>query len=263
MLDLIKSSNATFPAQKILVYGVQGLGKTTFGATFSNPVLLPIEDGAAAIDMQAFPLVTTFQQIVDAIQALHGDHKFKTLVIDSLDWMEPLLWKACCEHFNKGSIEEFGYGKGYIEVDKWWRHVMGGLDSLRYNKGMDIILLAHSEVKHIEPPDTDPYDTYQIKMQKRAFALWQEYADMVLFLNYKVNVQKTKAGIGEERIRGIGTGDRMIYTSERPAWKAKSRWALPDEILIGKDKTWAAFHEQLEAATGGKYINPIQKKEKK
>jgi hypothetical protein len=100
-------------------------------------------------------------------------------------------------------------------------------------------------------------------MQKRAFALWQEWADIVAFLNYKVNIQKTKTGINEERTRGIGTGDRMIHLAERPAWKAKSRWPLPDEILIGKDRTWSAFHEQLEAATGGKYISPIPKKEKK
>lgn len=80
---------------------------------------------------------------------------------------------------------------------------------------------------------------------------------MVLLLNYRVNLHKTKTGINEERIRGVGTGDRVIYTTERPAWKAKSRWPLPDEILIGKDRTWKAFHQQLEAATGGKYINPI------
>jgi hypothetical protein len=264
VLDQIKSANSVFPPQKILIYGVQGIGKNTFAATFKAPILLQIEDGSAAIDIPTFPLVTTFQGVIDIIQALHGDHQYKTLVVDTLDWLEPLLWAACCEHHGKESIESFGYGKGYIEVDRWWRHVMSGLDSLRHSKGMDIVVLAHSEVKNISPPDSDPYDTYQIKMQKRAFALWQEWADTVAFLNYKVNIQKTKTGINEERTRGIGTGDRMIYLSERPAWKAKCRWPIPDEILIGKDRQWSAFHEQLEAATGGKYINPIPpKKEKK
>ncbi|MDY0037973.1 MAG: ATP-binding protein [Zoogloea oleivorans] len=256
MLDQIRPANAVFPPQKMLVYGCQGVGKNTFAATFAKPILLPIEDGSAAIDIPAFPLVKSFQQVVDVIQALHGEHDYKTLVVDTLDWLEPLLWEACCEHHGKESIESFGYGKGYVEVDRWWRHVMTGLDSLRHTKGMDIVVLAHSEIKNIQPPDTDPYDTYQIKVQKRCFALWQEWADMVLFINYKVNIQKTKTGINEERVRGIGTGDRVIYTTERPAWKAKSRWPLPDEILIGKDRTWKAFHQQLEAATGGKYINP-------
>lgn len=262
MLNQIKPANSAFPPQKILVYGVQGIGKNTFAATFAAPVLLQIEDGSAALDIPAFPLITSFQGVIDTIQALHGEHQFKTLVVDTLDWLEPLLWQACCEHHSKDSIEAFGYGKGYIEVDRWWRHVMSGLDSLRHNKGMDIVVLAHSEIKNISPPDTDPYDCYQIKMQKRAFALWQEWADMVLFANFKVNVQKTKTGINDERTRGIGTGDRVIYTTERPAYKAKSRWALPDEILIGKDRTWANFHVQLEAATGGKYINPVKQEKK-
>lgn len=256
MLDQIRPANSVFPPQKILIYGVQGIGKNTFAATFRDPVLLQIEDGSAALDIPAFPLATSFQDVVDRIQALHGDHTYKTLILDSLDWLEPLLWTACCEHHGKESIESFGYGKGYVEVDRWWRHIMSGLDSLRQTKKMDIVLLAHSEVKHIEPPDTDAYDTYQLKMQKRAFALWQEYADMVLFLNYKINIQKTKTGVSEERTRGIGTGDRVIHTTERPAWKAKNRWSLPDDILIGKDRQWKAFHEQLEAATEGKYKNP-------
>lgn len=258
MLDQIRSSSAVFPPQKILIYGVQGIGKNTFAATFAKPILLQIEDGSAALDIPAFPLATSFQGVVDIIQALHGDHDFKTLILDTLDWLEPLLWLACCEHHEKESVETFGYGKGYVEVDRWWRHVMTGLDSLRHNKGMDVVVLAHSEVKTIQPPDTDPYDCYQIKLHKRAFPLWQEWADMVLFLNYKINLHRTKTGINEERTRGIGTGDRMIYTTERPAWKAKSRWPLPEEILVGKDRSWKAFHQQLEAATGGKYVNPIQ-----
>ena len=93
--------------------------------------------------------------------------------------------------------------------------------------------------------------------------MWQEWADMQLFLNYKIQIHKTKVGISDERTRATGTGDRCIYTSERPAYKAKNRWSLPDEILIGKDRTWAAFHNQLEAATGGKYVSPIAKGEVK
>lgn len=256
MLNTIRPANAVFPPQKILIYGVQGIGKNTFASTFKAPVLLQIEDGSAALDIPAFPLVTKFQDIADIINALHGDHQYKTLIVDTADWMEPLLWAACCEHHGKESIESFGYGKGYIEVDRWWRHVMSGLDSLRHAKGMDIVVLAHSEVKRVEPPDSDPYDTYQLKMQKRAFSLWAEWSDMTLFLNYKIQIHKTKTGINEERTRATGTGDRAIYTSERPAWKAKSRWPLPDEILIGKDKGWKSFHEQLEAATGGRYVSP-------
>ena len=260
----IKPANSTFPAQKFLVYGIPGIGKTLFGSTFRNPVLLPVEDGASAIDIMSLPVAVTYEAIIASIDYLvKTDLPYNTLVIDSLDWIEPLVWDAVCRENGKTSIEAFGYGKGYIECDKLWRYIMGGLDYLRHLKGMDIVVLAHSEIKTVSPPDTDQYDTYQIKMQKRAFALWTEWAETVLFLNYKVNLHKTSTGINQERVRGIGTGDRVIYTSERPAYKAKSRWPLPDEILIGKDKTWSEFHKQFEAATGVKYINPLQNKEKK
>jgi hypothetical protein len=268
MLDQIRPGNEVFPPLKILIYGTQGIGKNTFASTFKAPVVIQTEEGSEALDTPTFPLCNNFQEIVDAINDLHGKTKFKTVILDTLDWTESMLWTACCESKGWSCIEDAGYGKGYIELDKWWRHVMQGLDSLRHSRGMDVIVLAHAKVKNIKPPDTDEYASYQIKLQDRAFALWQEWASMVLFLNYKVNIQKTKTGINEERTRGIGTGDRMIFTTERPAYKAKSRWPLPDEILIGKDRQWKAFHEQLTAATGRKYINPYaevieNKKEKK
>ena len=253
MLNTIRKANQTFPPQKIVCYGVQGIGKTSFGATFDSPVLLPVEDGAAAIDVDAFPLMTSFEQVTDAITALHEDHQFKTLVLDSLDWLEPLVWDMTCRANGKDSIEAFGYGKGYAEADKYWRYLMSGFDSLRLNKGMTILLLAHSEVKKVEPPETDPFDRYQMRLHKRAFALWQEWSDMNLFLNYRVSVQKSAEGFGQERVRGVGTGDRVIYTTERPAYDAKSRWPLPEEIFVGKDKTWNAFHKALNEATGGRY----------
>lgn len=253
MLANIRRANAQFPPLKVVAYGVQGIGKTSFGATFEKPILLPVEDGAAAIDIDAFPLATSYADIVGAINALHEEHGYKTLVVDSLDWLEPLIWQATCAAHGKDSIEAFGFGKGYLEADKWWRNIMGGFDSLRANKGMQIVLLAHSEVKTITPPETDSYDRYQMRLHKRAFAMWCEWSDLNLFLNYKVAVQKTDKGFNQTQTRGVGTGDRVIHTTERPAWDAKSRWPIPEEIFIGKDKTWAAFHKALTEATGGRY----------
>lgn len=251
MLSAIRKSNAFVPPQKIVIYGVGGIGKTTFGATFPGAVLLPVEDGAHAIDMNALPLATSYQAIIDAITALHGEHPYKTLVVDSLDWMENLVWDETCRANEKPSIESFGYGKGYLEADKYWRVVMGGLDSLRANKGMGVVLLAHSEIKTITPPDSDGYDRYQMRLHKRALGLWSEWSDFLLFLTFKVALKKEDKGYGNDRTRATGSGDRVIHTSERPAWMAKSRWPLPDEIWIGHDKAFAAFHKALETATKG------------
>lgn len=268
MFDLasIIGSGDVFPPQKILIYGVQGLGKTTFGATFEKPILLRTEDGAAALNIPTFPgLVTEYQHMLDAITALHGVHPFKSLVLDSLDWMEPIVHAHTCLFLkNKNdepvkSIEEPGYGKGYIEADTHWRMLMGGLDSLRYNMGMTIVIVSHAEIKRFEPPDSAGYDRYQIKLQKRAWALWQEWADMVLFCNFrKALIPTDKKG---EKVRAEGVGERIIYTEERPALIAKNRWGLPPEINIGNDRTWAGFHRALNVATNGRYLIPEKIKE--
>ncbi|MGE4442739.1 MAG: ATP-binding protein [Desulfomicrobium sp.] len=265
-LQSITSTAATFAPQKILAYGVQGLGKTTFGCTFEKPILLRIEDGAAALDVPTFPkLIESYGELMEAMTALHNqEHDFKTLVLDSLDWLEPIVWAMTVSRINADrerhveSIEGVGYGKGYVEADADWRNVMGWLDALRLNRGMTIVLIAHAEVKNFSPPDGDPYDRYQIKLHKRAWALWQEWADMVLFANYRRRTIKTKDGgpKGESKFRADGTGERCLFTEERPAYLAKNRWGLPHEILIGQDKTWRAFHEALQQATGGRYQLP-------
>lgn len=263
-LENITSANAEWKPQRILLYGPQGLGKSTFGATFDKPIMARTEDGSGNIDVATFPdLVTSFADIEAVIKALHGEHNFKTAIVDSLDWLEPLVWKKQIDEqpvTDKGApvnnIEDYGWGKGYAMADTWWRYLMGGFDSLRLNKGMNIVLIAHAEIKSYTSPETDPYDRYQIKLQKRAFALWQEWADMVLFAKYKTSIQKTETGFNKEIRRGVGSGERIICTEERPAYLAKNRWGLPPEIYIGQDKAWSGFHQALHDATGGRYGLP-------
>ena len=261
--DVVNASDIWKP-QRILVSSVQGLGKTTIGATFEDAILAQIEDGAGAVDCATFPeQVKTFQDMEAVITALHGDHPYKALVGDTLDWLEPLVWARLieAEPTNEkgkevGDIEGYGFGKGYVKALRWWKYLMSGFESLRKNKGMNIILLAHTEVKRYDPPDSDPYDRYHLKLHKLAAALWQEWADIVLFCNYKTRIEKSDVGFGKEVKRGKGTGERIIYTEERPAFLAKNRWGLPPEIYIGNDKTWSGFHKALNEATGGRYAMP-------
>jgi hypothetical protein len=100
------------------------------------------------------------------------------------------------------------------------------------------------------------YDRYQMRLQKRALGLWSEWSDIVAFLTYKIAIKKEDKGFGSDRTRATGSGDRVIYTTERPAWNAKNRWGLPDEIFIGKDVGYGAFHAALETATKGGYKKP-------
>jgi hypothetical protein len=275
-LENILPANHEWRAVKCLIYGPQGLGKTTFGATFESPILARTEDGANAIDVPTFPGLicegieqegpnqgniikgSGFYNMLGVINALHGDHQYKTLLIDSLDWLEPLIWSRTCARCGQETIEGFGYGKGYIEADSEWRYIMGGLESLRINKGMNIVLIAHSEVKNYAAPDTESYDRYQIKLHKRAFALWQEWVDMVLFCKYRTVIEKTEKGFNQEQRRGTGSGERIIHTEERPAFLAKNRWSLPPEIYVGTDKKWSTFHKAMNEATNGRYPIPNQ-----
>lgn len=261
-LDQVISSRDTYRPQRIMLYGVQGIGKSLCASTFASPIALRTEDGIGALDIATFPeIAKTFQDIVDAIQALHGEHQYKTFVLDSLDWSEPIIWQAVCnahqdEHGNPlSSIEAIGYGKGYVEAEAYWRTVMGGLDSLRINRGMQIVIIGHSEVKTFSPPDGDQYDRYQPKLHKRAFALWQEWCDNVFFINYRRRMV-TRDAQGKQK-RAEGDGARTVFTQERPAYLAKNRWSMPAEIAIGQDTTWRPLHDALRDAIGARYPYPF------
>ena len=257
----VVNGRETCSPQRFFLYGVQGVGKTLCASTFKNPIVLRTEDGTAAIDVPTFPHVAKrYEDVLEALTSLHGEHNFETLVVDSLDWMEPLVWRHVCEtNPDKdgnipASIESFGFGKGYSMADPYWRHIQSGFDSLRFKKRMQIVLIAHTEIKTFNPPDSDGYDRYQPKLNKRAFAFWQEWADNVFFVNYDRRLVDMNG-----RRRAEGDGNRIIYTTERPAYLAKNRWGLPDEIYIGQDKTWRPLHDALKKVMGDKYPYPFEK----
>lgn len=267
-LDQVVSSKTLYRPQRILLYGVQGIGKTTAACTFKDPIVLRTEDGTCAMDCPTFPeQATCFEHVEEAVKALHGEHPYRTLIVDSLDWLEPLVWNRVCRgHLDDSgqplaSIEALGYGKGYVEADSFWRYIQGGFDSLRLNKGMQIVLIAHSEIKTFRPPDMDEYDRYQPKLHKRAFALWQEWCDNVLFVNYRT-ILKARDEKGKE-FRAEGRGDRVVFTQERPAFLAKNRWNLPSEIAVGSDRTWRPVHDALRAAIGESYPYPFSEEGEK
>lgn len=239
MLESITTGRQRQP-RRILLYGVHGIGKSTFGAMAPNPVFIQTEDGLADIDTASFPRCQSYSDIVNQIMALcEEDHNFETLCVDSLDWLEPLVWQEVVNRrpfTEKGAsingIEDYGYGKGYAFAIDIWKELIEGLDTLRRERGMSIILIAHAKVERYENPETDPYDRYSPKLHKHASALFQEWASEVLFATYKVHTKQTDEGFNKTRTRGIGTGDRILRTTERPAHLAKNRLNLPEEMPL-------------------------------
>lgn len=229
---------------RVVVHGPHGIGKTTFACAAPGAILLPVEDGWGLLDVPRFPNVSTWGEVMEAIAALYqGEHEFSSLAVDSLDWLEPLVWAETCKRHDKPDIEAFGYGKGYLAACDVWREFFAGLAALRTDRGMGVVLIAHSEIKRFDDPNTEPYDRYQIKLQPRAAALVEEWADAVLFANWRTFVAKADAGFNNKVTRGVGTGERLLHTEERPGYRAKNRYNLPPEMPL----SWGAFSAALAA----------------
>lgn len=247
---------------RLLTYGTHGIGKTSLAQSFPSPVFLQTEE--SEVDVPTFGLLRSYADVFGALSALYTEaHDFRTVVLDSLDWLEPLVWAETCRLNQWGSIESVGYGKGYIAAQDQWRALLDGFGALRDDKDMGVVLIAHCAIKRFESPETEPYDRYQIKLHERASALVQEHVDGVLFANYRVQTVKTDMGFNRKAVRGVGGGDRLLFTTERPAFVAKNRWNMPDSIPLAWENLAAcipyyadqlanpATAQQQESATNG------------
>lgn len=232
---------------RILLYGFEGVGKSTFAAGAPSPIFLGAEDGTSELDVQRFPQPTCWADILEAVQVLTVEpHDFRTFVIDTLDWVEPLVWQQVCIAAAKAgkpplrSIEELGYGRGYVEAGGLWRQLTAALDRLRTTRGMDVITLAHSQIKTFKNPAGDDFDRYEMKLHKGAAGLWREWSDAVLFAAHDVT---TYADDNTKRAKGIGTGARVLRTEHAAAFDAKNRYDLPPALALD----WSAFSEAVAA----------------
>ena len=231
-LASLRSSTSLSPP-RLLLYGVAGVGKTEFAAASPRPVILQTEDGLGRIEATTFGLLRSFDEIMEALGALYTEpHDFETLVVDSLDWLEPLVWQHTARTHNQPDIESFGYGKGYLAALDTWRSFLDGVNALRDERGMGVILIAHAEIRRFDSPETEPYDRYQPKLHRSASALVQEHVDAVLFANYRVSTLKSDVGFNKKVVRGVSGGDRLLHTAERPAFLAKNRFGLAETLPL-------------------------------
>jgi hypothetical protein len=231
--------------RRMLVYGTAGIGKSTFATCAPSPIVLQTEDGLGEIDCHKFPLAQSLGEVMQSLGALYQEsHSYRTVVIDSLDWLERLIHAEVCRARQVASIEDISYGKGYAFAIQHWRDVLDGLAALRDEKGMTVVLIAHARIERFENPETEAYDRYVPRLHKSAAAMIAEWCDEVLFATYKVFTKATDEGFNQKRVQGLGSGERVLRTTERPAHLAKNRLNLPDELPLA----WAEFATHLTAA---------------
>lgn len=233
---------------RVVVHGAQKVGKSTFAAGAYKPIFLPLEDGLSGIEVDSFPLLRSYDEVDQALRSLYTEeHDFGTVVVDSTDWLEPLIWQHVCKSNNWTTIEQPGYGRGYIEANHVWRDFLDKLNTLRIERGMAVILIAHSAVKRFENPDTEAFDRYELKMQKGALGLVVEWADVIAFAQEEVAIKKEKNG-QNVRARGVSTGRRILQCNAKPSFIAGNRYALPDVLPLEWGALVAAMSPAAAAA---------------
>lgn len=232
---------------KVVLYGVEGIGKTTFVSHFPNPIFIDTEGSTGFIDAKKLPDPDNWAMLLEEIAFMAQNPQGKTLVIDTADWAEELAKQHLMAKHKWQAIDQTDYGTRYVALSNEIIRLLRGLEMVK-NAGMNVVLTAHAVQKKFELPDqVGSFDRYVLKLEKRDAALIKEWCDMLLFANYKTTV--VASGSGSKKATG---GQRVMYTTHMPAWDAKNRLGLPDELPF----EYGAIKDKFLAATEGAQAKP-------
>jgi hypothetical protein len=248
-------------AQRVVLYGVESVGKSTFAAQFPKPLFLDIEQGTSHLDVDRCD-INSWKQLTEALAEAKATD-YKTIVIDSADWAERLCVEDLLATSKKTSIEDFGYGKGWVMVAERISRMLTSVDQL-IDAGKHVVLIAHSRIVKFEAPDAlAPYDRYELKLSKQCSPLLKEFADELWFLRFKTKVSTSDTGRG----KGLGGKERILLTTHSAAYDAKTRSGLAEELPLEWDSvahlfaTNATPREKAEPAVvvvGAEHVRAFQ-----
>jgi len=237
-------------AQRVVLYGVESVGKSTFAAKFPRPLFLDIEQGTSHLDVDRCD-IGSWKQLTDSLVEARATD-YQTIVIDSADWAERLCVEDLLATSKKTSIEDFGFGKGWVMVAERMSRMLASIDTL-IDAGKHLVLIAHSKIVKFEAPDAlAPYDRYELKLSKQCSPLLKEFADELWFLRFKTKVSTSDTGRG----KGLGGKERILLTTHSAAYDAKTRSGLAEELPL----EWASVSHLFNAAKTAPAPEPTQPK---
>lgn len=236
---------------KILIYALSGMGKSELASQMPSPVFIATTDGLEGLSVQAFPVAKTAQDVRDFLNwLLTEDHKFKTVVLDTLGWLEKLVHEEVCAILNL-EIMTGNSMKSYPLATKKLKEILTSLDELNTQKKMMVCIIGHATIEKFEAPEVASFDRYQLQMNEKAAQIFLQDVDIIGFINQKVTVREEKDGFNVAK-KATGSS-RYIYFDRRPAFEAKQHgYGLPDELLYEKGKGWAAMWEIMKV----KFVQP-------
>ena len=211
---------------KVVLYGVEGIGKSTFASQFPAPLFIDTEGSTKNLDIARFDKPTSWQMLLQEVRyVVQNPNCCKTLVIDTADWAEQLEIADLCARKKWSGIEDPGYGRGYQYSADEFGKLLNLLSEVT-ERGVHVVMTAHACLRKVELPDElGAFDHWEMKTTKKVAPMIREWADLVLFANYKTYAVKTEAG----KVKGQG-GERRMYTTHHPCWDAKNRFGLAPEL---------------------------------
>ena len=217
-------------AVRAVIYGVEGIGKSTFAAGLPSPLFLDLEKGTSHLDVARADVETWADLELALTECLTTD--FETIVIDTADWAEAACAEMVLKKHNKKSIEDFGFGKGYVILAEEFRKIIARAEAL-VSRGKNVVFLAHSKIVRQSPPDqTDGFDRYELKLAKQVSPILKEWADLLGFANFKTQVVEGSDG----RNKITGGKERILHLEHSAAWDAKNRFGLPASMAFASDQ---------------------------
>lgn len=239
MLEISRGKIQT--GERVVLYGVEGIGKSTFASQFPNPLFIDTEGSTNELDVRRLPMPTSWEMLKTEVDFVASNPGIcSTLVIDTADWAERLCIKSICDANKKPGIEAFGYGKGYTYLAEEFGRLLNRLRDIA-DSGVNILLTAHAIMRKVEQPEqTGAYDHWELKMEKKTAPMVKEWATMLLFANYRVMVITDDNG--NAKARG---GDRVLYTSHHASWDAKNRKGFPDVMPFSYDSIAVAIPDMI------------------